>query len=758
MKTRASNLIFKALVGASLIASSLHSQTARPKDEPLLLNPFEVTTDTKGYMATNSISGTAMNTPLREVPMAISVITSEFIADTSANDMTDILKMNAAVTMRARPSFGSRLSSWTVRGFSIRALLVDGITAGNSIPPQLIDRVEIVKGPNTLYGQSDPGGIINIITKRPLPTQQQKLTASAGSDGQLAVDLDLSVPLKDGLGGVRLLTGFNETDGYRIVDGEQVRYAGLVGNYRVGERTTLLLNASGREAQGLATERSAFSFEIIPTDLNRDGIIDGTVVKGVRENTARFNASFLPRNYCSATAKNKTDWSNWYLGTGLRHEFNQAISVQYNYVNTQQGLGFTARDYNTFSAAGSADARFDGGDVKNITDAHTLQFALSLDTGPLKHRILLGGRSTEDFSRSNVYLLRSLGPANERAALSQLVASGRNIRPFLTKSDVIKGSKYWEDDVPTLSELFTLGSRDGNVDFSLIDVNSAYITDSISLLDNRIKLLAGLRYIQIESSSTSTAGALIGGLQKSSDTSYQAGAVYDITPKVAAFANTATSFNPNPPDPQTGFNREPERSLAYEIGVKLEGLFDNRISGSVSLFKITKENLVRSDYNPVTFSNTTEISDDESKGFDAEFFLGLTSNWQVVLGYTYIDSKVVKSQTAALGLPLEGAPPHKTTIWTSYQIGSGPLKGLRFGGGAAMVSGPIHQFGTSSNRLILQKSYNDFNVFMRYETKLGKKNMSLGFNVTNLTDEFYLESRGGSNTPRQFIFSTSIDL
>jgi hypothetical protein len=64
----------------------------------------------------------------------------------------------------------------------------------------------------------------------------------------------------------------------------------------------------------------------------------------------------------------------------------------------------------------------------------------------------------------------------------------------------------------------------------------------------------------------------------------------------------------------------------------------------------------------------------------------------------------------------------------------------------------------SSNRLVVQKSYNDFNVFMRYETKLGKKNISFGFNVTNLTVAFYLEARAASNTPRQFIFSTSIDL
>ncbi len=690
--------------------------------------------------------------------MAISVITSQFISDIAANDMTDILKMNSSVTLRGRPSFSNRGTNWAIRGFGIRDLLVDGVTAGNNVPPQLIDRVEIVKGPNTLYGQSDPGGLINIITKRPLSEQHQKLTTTFGTDSQLAVDLDANVPLKDNQSGIRVITGYSETDGYRVIDGEQVRYAALVGHYHIGERTTLLLNASGREAQGIATQRSTFSFEIIPTDLNGDGIINATVVDGVRENTARYNASFLPRNYTSATEKNEADWSNWYLSTGFRHDFNDAVTVQYNYVNTQQRLGFTSREYNTFSSAGTSDGRFDGGDVKNVTDAHTLQFAMNFDTGLINHRVLVGGRSTEDFSRSDVYVLRTLGPANERAALNQLVASGRNIRLNLTKSEVINGAQYWLDDVPTFSEMRTLGSRDGNVAFSLTDVKSAYITDSMSLLDNRLKLVGGLRFIQIESSSTSTAGALIGGRQKSSDTSYQLGAVYDITPNIAGFVNTATSFNPNPRDPLTGLDRKPESSLAYELGVKLDGLFDDRLSGSISLFQITKENLVRSDYNPVTFGNTTEISDDESKGIDAEFFVSITPNWQVVFGYTHLNSEVIKSQTAALGLPLEGAPPDRATIWTSYDVKSGPLKGLRFGGGGALVRGPIQQFGVSSNRLVLQGSYNEFNAFVRYETTMMSKKVSFALNVTNLTDEFYLEARAASNTPRQFVFSTSIDL
>ncbi len=733
------------------------STTASNLPDPILLSPFEVTGNTEGYMATNSISGTAMNTPLKDVPMAINVITAELISDMGVTDMTDILKMNASITMQARAYFTNRGANWTIRGFGTRNLLVDGVTGGNQIPPQLIDRVEIVKGPNTLYGQSDPGGLINIITKRPLPVQHQRFSALAGSDGQLGFDLDVNTPLANGAASLRLLAGYSQTDGYRRVDGEEINYLGLVGEIKLSAKTTFLFNASGRESDGVAAQRSTFSFEVIPTDLNGDGVINNTVVRGVREATARYNARFLPPDFTTSTADNKMEWSNWYLSTGLRHAFTPQIMGQYNYVNTQQRLGFTSREFNTFNASGVSDVKHTGGDETNRTNAHTLQLAMNFETGNISHRVLVGGRSTADTRRSDVYDLRALGPASERNVMNQMIANGRNLRLFLTKDDVLSGVPYWLDDVPTKAEAFALGTRVGAVGESTTDVNSAYITDSVGLMDNRLKLLAGLRYVEIKNASQSVTGSLIGNVQESSDSSYQLGVVYDLTPNLVVFGNTATAFNPNSPDSQTGQTREPERSLAYEIGLKFENLFSGRLSGTVSLFEITKENLVRSDYNPVTFSNVTEISDDESKGIDTELFITLKPQWQVVLGYTHMKTQVVKSQTAALGLPLEGAPPDKATLWTSYEFASGPLKGLRFGGGGVFVRGPIQQFGVSSNRLVVQRGYTELNLFARYETAYRDHKLGFGLNVNNLTDKFYLKARAASNTPRQIIFSTSLD-
>jgi iron complex outermembrane receptor protein len=726
-------------------------------DETVILSPFEVSGESKGYMATNTISGTAMNTPLRDVPMTINVITSELIDDLDAIDLQDILAMNSSITQTSRLPISNRNAAWSIRGFRNRNVLVDGVTAGDFIPPQLIDRVEVVKGPNTLYGQSDPGGLVNIITKRPLANNKVVGSSFFGNNGRLGGDLDANMRLAQDAVGLRVLTGYNQTDGYRKVDGDESKYLALVGDFKVTANTTLLLSSNIVDSFGVPSQRSTYSFEIVPTDLNGDGAITNTVVSGVNERSARYNSTFLPRDYTSATEANQFDSVNWYLGLGARHVFNEHVSTQYNFVRSHQRMNMTFREFNQFNAVGTSDVNHTASFNKNRTAAHTLQTAITFDTGPVSHRILVGGRSTEDYGRSLGYSLRALGPGNERTILDGLIASGRNIRKFLTKSDVLSGVQFWLDDQPTETELITLGTRNGNVLYSQTDVDSGYVTDSMGFMDDRLKVLAGVRYVDITSFSVDYNNAVNGAVNKRADTSYQLGVVYNLTQNISVFGNTATAFNPNGLDSLTGLFREPEESTAFEFGFKFDNLWNDRIGGSVAFFNIEKINVVRSDYNPITFSNITEVSNDEARGIDVELFFNLTKSWQIMAGYSYLDAEVVKSQTSALGLGLEGAAPVKLTLWTSYEMESGPMKGLRFGGGLVHTNGPIQQFGTSSSRLVVEDGYTDINLFARYQVEIAERPITLGLNVSNLTDTFYIQSRAGTNNPRQITFSSSME-
>ncbi len=751
---------------ATLLASALvaSAQTATPvtikpaTDETILLNPFDVTAaNPKGYMATNTISGTAMNTPLKEVPMTINVITSELLADMLPSDLAQALTFNSSITQTNRQPVSNRGDSWSIRGFRNRNVLIDGVTGGDYIPPQMIDRIEVVKGPNTLYGQSDPGGLVNIITKRPQGRDHLGISLRAGNHGLYGAEFDANTKAFDGTLGVRALGAHTETDGYRVVDGRKTNFLGLASDYRLTKNTTLVMHGSASKTEGIPSQRATYSFELIPTDLNGDGKIDNTNVNGVVETSARYNNTFLPHNYTSATQGTRFEQENRFLQLGVRHVFSPHVNVQYMFVRTTQELDDSFREYNTFTA-GSSDANHSADYNFNRTVAHTINGLLNFSTGPLAHRVLVGGRYTDDFSRSNVYALRTLGAAGERTILEGMIARGRPIRLFLTKNDVLTGVKYWLDDVPTRSELRALGTRTSTNDYGETRVGSVYATDSVSLLDNRLKLLGGARYIRIRGQSTNTAGLKTGVFNDQSKTSYQAGSVFDLTPRIAVFANTATAFNPNGFDSLTGAFFSPEQSRAYEGGLKFDDLWSGRLGGSVSLFNIRKKNVIRSDFNPVTFRADTEISDDESKGWEAELFFNPTKAWQTVVNYSHIDAKVVVSRTLAKNLRLEGAAPNKLTFWNSYGFNEGPLKGLRFGGGFIVARGPIQQFGTSNNQFVVENGYTVINLFARYGTKISGRAVSFGVNVDNLNDVFFLRARAATNDPRQITFSASLDL
>jgi iron complex outermembrane receptor protein len=202
----------------------------------------------------------------------------------------------------------------------------------------------------------------------------------------------------------------------------------------------------------------------------------------------------------------------------------------------------------------------------------------------------------------------------------------------------------------------------------------------------------------------------------------------------------------------------PEESEAYEIGLKFEDLWDGRMGGSLSYFTIDKINVLRTGAENITRVPFTELSEDQSKGFEAELFMNITDNWNSVLNYSYLDAKVIESRTGPAGLPLEGAPPHRLTFWTSYGIQHGFLKGLRFGGGVIWADGPIQQFNTSPNALVLEDGYTEVDLFARYDTKIAERPVTFGVNVANATDTFYLRARAMVNDPRQVVFSVKVGL
>ena len=175
----------------------------------------------EGYCAERTGTATKTDTPIRETPAAIQVVPKQVIEDQQATRVTDVIQNVSSV--RPGSSFGNRGDSFIVRGFQTFLSARDGFVANQLfddtgfIDLANIERVEILKGPaSVLYGLGDPGGLVNLVTKRPLREAQYKLGAQMGSYEFYRTEVDLSQPLNaDGSLAFRVSAAYQDWDSFR---------------------------------------------------------------------------------------------------------------------------------------------------------------------------------------------------------------------------------------------------------------------------------------------------------------------------------------------------------------------------------------------------------------------------------------------------------------------------------------------------------------------------------------------------------------
>ncbi|MDB6165612.1 MAG: fhuA 8, partial [Lacunisphaera sp.] len=190
----------------------------------VVLSPFTVTTNKdRGYAATNAISGSRVDTAIKDLPIPMQVITSEFIRDTGATDLRKSLSYVSGISLQTqndlennggiggvqRGAYGpggvnnpegvtSNISGTQlkIRGFITNNVLRDGFLRGSPSDAINIDRIEVVQGPNALlYGTGNFGGVVDYLTKRPLDRQQGYATVGFGRYNFMRATLDTTGPL-----------------------------------------------------------------------------------------------------------------------------------------------------------------------------------------------------------------------------------------------------------------------------------------------------------------------------------------------------------------------------------------------------------------------------------------------------------------------------------------------------------------------------------------------------------------------------------
>ncbi len=201
--------------------------------EPVLeLSPFEVIADTKGYLASNTMSGTRLNSKIEDLGASITVITKQQLLDTAALDINDVFQTeigtegtsqftDQSVDFQGRVIDNVQASPQTsnrVRGLSSANISADGFSSTSRIPFDTynLDSIELSRGPNsTLSGLGNAGGTVNLNQARANLTRETTQVVFRGDDwGGYRTSMDLNRPLLKNKLAVRV-SGVYDTKGFR---------------------------------------------------------------------------------------------------------------------------------------------------------------------------------------------------------------------------------------------------------------------------------------------------------------------------------------------------------------------------------------------------------------------------------------------------------------------------------------------------------------------------------------------------------------
>jgi iron complex outermembrane receptor protein len=694
---RAGGTVATAL-GVILAACGAYGAQAQTAQNEVLLEELSVvgqgsaqervTGPVSGYRATRSATSTKTDTALRDSPQTINVVPKQVFADQADLNLTD------AVTNVSNVQPGStvqgRSQNYIIRGFSTQIFAVDGVLINPAIAfyPVIRDlanaeRVEIIKGPaSVLYGRGDPGGIINIVTRRPTLEPSGELSVLGGGFGFRRLQGSVSSALlgSDTVAG-RISFAAQEDPTFRnIGDNTNSRYfIAPAFSWTPSPDTRVYLN-------------SEFSKQYSQYD---EGLI---AFRG------RVPLDNIHRYYGEP-------WSRYYgevNSTTLRveHDVNENLTLR-QIINGQWGkFDVFASRANGVNAAGTRVTRRESqvDSVFAAVDTQT-EAILKFETFGFAHTTLFGFEYTNGFRHP--------------LSLQGVLPSVSFLDPVFGARPVALGL---QQDLKQKLELFGF-----------------YLQDQIALTP-QLQLVLGARF--------DTGTQLYANRQPNTRTlapeqdlfgaSPRVGLIYRPVDPLTLYASYATSFTPQSANFLSVANPPPETSDQVELGTRLDIL--PTLTLSAAAFRITRDNVAAPD--PVNTGFSVITGQQRAQGFEADLAGEILPGWSIIGGVGFLDARITRDRIFPVGNRLVGVPTFNATLWSTYEVREGWLRGLGLGAGVTYVgarSGDLNNsYSVGSYTRVDAAFWYDFDERWR-----------LSVNMRNLTNARYIEQPTNqfNNTP-----------
>lgn len=685
------------IASAVLTASSLHANTDKTQPDEVIV----VVGKQESYINPAVSSATKSLLDPLEVPLTVNIINEALLKDLRAETLSDAYGYTTALTVS-----GVNANSFTLRGLPANAqsLQVNGLpglaSRFGSPTTANVERVEILKGPaSVLYGQLEPGGLVNIITKKPQAKASMNFDISLqtydhdvsgiGDDNGVTATFDATGQLStDGKWLYRLVASTESIDSFRTDVDFKNTYVFPTLTYLANDFTEI-----------------TFGLEIVDEEGKAD---EGLVAVNNNPNlTAPINVRYQEKNdfdndeavvaFASLTSQINDTFDlnlNW---RSVWHEDSRKL-YENNRVNDAEVISESTLRRRDRHQLNKREYHF--------VDINTRG---SFELGSVEHELLIGintGYEKRDF---------------ERIRFGAAVTPNINIFEPILAEGLPSKIKSGTDRI---TDLYNYG---------------IYLQDVIRL-NEQWTLLAGLRYDKQDVDFIEQ----IKSTEKEQDTDAlvpMAGVVYRLSEQSSLYASYGESFDPNSVERADSNDNpfDPEQGVQFELGYKSQ-FWHDKANITLAYFDITKDNIVERNENR-EYELLGELN---SKGYEIEFLALPVDNWQIKAGYANVDATVVASPSAnVVGNTMSFAPEHDAYLWTKYNVAE-EINGGVLGFSLGINYESERYTGTNSESRVRLPSYTKTDVGVYFETA----DYLVAFNIENLGNKAYFA--GGRNDTRLY--------
>jgi iron complex outermembrane receptor protein len=728
-----------ALAAVSLLPVIAFAQSKPAKsDDPVELSPFTVTAEQKdGYIASESVTGTRMRTPIKDLTFGVNVITSEFLEDFAFFEIGENFAYTSSLS-----SLDNGGGNVNMRGYGATSFLRNGFLRLGLVDRVNVDRIEVIKGPAAnIYGMTTPAGMINIITKRPKARPEQSLAFALGDYSTRRVDLNVAGPAGVwGDTGYVLAAAHHEREYDTRYNRTQTQTASFGVQHKFANGGLLFVEAEWlqRETNPITNVPYAFvstnpatnryvGFATELKNFSQNGP-DSSQDRGVKSLNLSYEARLTPT------------WSVRAGASGFHRKavsFNNGNNTQFD-VLLRQILGRTA-------AQGYINE--DGGAVQADLLAHYW-----LRAGKLEGKTLLTVDHSQYWKDNPTY---------------QLPTATNNNTAFYSRNLSVDAPDY---RVPLYSSgLYTNLSRRLK---TRVDVNGGFLRQQFAAMDGKLIAVAGTRFDSVV--------FRFSDIRNNTYTRFtdrqlspMVGANYKLTPKLALYFNRSNSFSPNAQRGSAGIPAS-ETAQGWDYGVKA-GFFDDRLQFTAGGFYIIREGVTVTEIDAAGNQVDVPAGTQRARGAELDFTWRVTDELTLLGGYGYVDARIIENgrDRDSVGRRPARIPVDNAGLALKYKLSHGlsANAGITYTGKsfADSTAGGITEGASSPNRgLILSHDgrrdiripgYSTFDVGLSYRFRSdesSKLQHMLRFNLKNVFDREYIDIRKNYADRRGFYVSYSV--